>query len=122
MAPKRRLSTTEVNIIRETLVALQTLKDYAPLNPAYNTEALLKLGEAMEAAQEADLRAKRAAAVARDEAQAAEARIFDAVLHVKRQVVAQYGPNSNEVEALGLKKKSDYKRPVRRRATASKPA
>jgi hypothetical protein len=37
---------------------------------------------------------------------------------VKDQVIAQYGPDSDQVVALGLKKKSDRKAPTR----AGKPA
>jgi len=42
----------------------------------------------------------------------------DTILGVKDQVIAQYGPNSDEVASLGLKKKSERKAPVH----ASKPA
>ena len=39
-------------------------------------------------------------------------------LGVKDQVIAQYGPDSDQVAALGLKKKSNRKAPTR----AGKPA
>jgi hypothetical protein len=37
---------------------------------------------------------------------------------VKEQVIAQFGKNSNQVQALGFKKKSEYKAPRRKSKTA----
>jgi hypothetical protein len=36
------------------------------------------------------------------------------MLAVKEQVIAQFGKNSDQVQALGLKKKSEYTAPARR--------
>ncbi|MFZ5821366.1 MAG: hypothetical protein ACOYYJ_15835 [Chloroflexota bacterium] len=36
------------------------------------------------------------------------------LLGVKDQVIAQYGKNSDQVQALGLKKKAEYKAPGRK--------
>ena len=36
------------------------------------------------------------------------------MLGAKDQVMAQYGPNSNEVQAMNLKKKIEYARPTRK--------
>jgi hypothetical protein len=41
------------------------------------------------------------------------------MLNVKTAVTAQYGPDSNVIQSLGLKKKSDYRRPTRRRSTTT---
>ncbi len=43
---------------------------------------------------------------------AAEWRFHEVMLGAKDQVIAQYGVNSDQVQALGLKKKSERKRPV----------
>jgi hypothetical protein len=40
------------------------------------------------------------------------------MLGVKTQVVAQYGDNSDQVQALGLKKKSERKKPARKAKAA----
>jgi hypothetical protein len=53
--------------------------------------------------------AKRAAA------NAAEWEFHNAILGAKTQVTAQFGDDSDELAALGLKKKSEYKSPTRRR-------
>ncbi len=36
------------------------------------------------------------------------------MLGVKEQVIAQFGKSSDQVQALGLKKKTEYKAPVRK--------
>jgi hypothetical protein len=36
------------------------------------------------------------------------------LLGVKEQVIAQYGKSSDQVQALGLKKKAEYKAPGRK--------
>ena len=41
------------------------------------------------------------------------------MLGVKEQVIAQYGKNSDQVQALGLKKKSEYKAPKPKKKAAA---
>ena len=41
------------------------------------------------------------------------------ILGVKATVIGQYGHNSDAVQAIGLKKKTDYRRPGRRRVTSA---
>jgi hypothetical protein len=41
------------------------------------------------------------------------------MLGVKEQVIAQFGKNSDQLQALGLKKKSEYKAPAARKAKAA---
>ena len=45
----------------------------------------------------------------RDNAVAAEWDFHNFVLGAKEQVIAQFGKDSNEVQSIGLKKKSEYK-------------
>ena len=56
----------------------------------------------------------RQAAALRDETLAAELDLHSDVLGAKTAVKAQYGVNSNELQAVGLKKASERKRPVRK--------
>ena len=102
----------------DAFVALKGMRDYRPVNPAYSIDALTSTHAAMRAAQEAELHAQNALAAARDAAIAAQWDYHNLVLGVKSQVVAQYGPDSDQVAALGLKKKAERKAPTR----ASKPA
>jgi hypothetical protein len=41
------------------------------------------------------------------------------MLAVKEQVIAQFGSDSNEAHLLGLKKKSEYARPSRKKDATS---
>jgi hypothetical protein len=93
--------------------AVLELKDYNPANKEFT---IVKLQEALarfEAAELAEQEALAAAAKARDEAIGVENAFHDLVLGVKRQVLAQYGDDSDEIASLGLKKKSErrYGRP-----------
>jgi hypothetical protein len=54
-------------------------------------------------------------ATARDNAVTAEREFHNLMLGAKDQVTAQFGRDSNEVQALGLKKASERKPPRRRR-------
>ncbi len=53
---------------------------------------------------------------------AAEWEFHNMILGCKEQVIGQYGSDSNEIQALGLKKKSDYKAPKRKSSGKSKTA
>jgi hypothetical protein len=102
---------------RASLVALKTLADYAPSNAAIGVEAVSALEARLRQAEEAELIASKALAAARDARTAAGWDLHNAMLSVKAAVIGQYGHNSDAVQAIGLKKKSDYRRPARRIAT-----
>jgi hypothetical protein len=87
----RRLSPMEIEAAQATLVAVNALRDYTPTNRAYGTEAVAALAEAMDQAHES-------------------------ILGVKRQVLAQYGPDADALHAVGLKKRAEKRRPARRKA------
>ncbi len=67
----------------------------------------------MEAAQLAETQAEAALKAARDAANAKEWAFHNAILGAKKQVIAQFGVDADEVQAIGLKKKSEYKSPTR---------
>jgi len=67
----------------------------------------------MKSAQEAETNAQNALAAARDSVTAAEWCFHNLMLGVKDQVIAQYGKDSDQVQSLGLKKKSERKAPRR---------
>jgi len=91
--------------------ALKSLADYVPANPVYTQQAAVSIMEAMKNAQTAELNAQNALAAARDAAAAAEWEFHNFMLSAKDQVIARFGSNSNQVQALGLKKKSERKPP-----------
>jgi hypothetical protein len=114
-----RLPSNDIQADRQALNGIQLLNDYAPMNRAYSTEHLEELGRAMEAAHQAEARAVQAQAIARELAIATEWALHDALLGAKTQVIAQYGPDDHAVQLLGLKRKSERRRPVRRATEAT---
>jgi hypothetical protein len=108
------LPTGTLEADRASLLALKDLTDYTAVNPAYSAKALIALDTAMTRAEEATLRARKTLAAARDAEIAAAREFHGAILGAKAAVIAQYGNDSPAVQAIGLKKKSEHKRPVRR--------
>ena len=115
----RRPSADRLKGDREALLALRELRDYKPVNPGYSAEALAALEEALTQAEHEELRLENALAAARDAAAAAAWALHNAVLGAKTQVIAQYGADSDAIQSLGLKKKSERKRPTRRNGTTA---
>jgi hypothetical protein len=114
-----RISPAKLQADIEANTALQAIVTYAPPNAAYAKAAVDAKLTAMRAAQTAEVNAANALLTARDAAAAAEWDFHNAMLGVKEQVIAQYGKNSNEVQTLGLKKKSEYKTPTRKAKAAA---
>jgi hypothetical protein len=109
-----RLIPAKLQADLDIYAALQGIANYAPANAAYAKTVVTTKYTALKAAQDAEVTAQVALATARDAAAAAEWDFHNTMLAVKEQVVAQFGKNSDQVQALGLKKKSEYKAPVRR--------
>jgi hypothetical protein len=111
----RRLKPKELTDDEEVYAAMKAMADYAPANQAY-TQAKLDAGHAeLEAAWHASVQADAAAEAARDTLVAMQWAFHNVILGTKDQVMAQYGPNSDEVQAVKLKKKSEYKTPKRKK-------
>jgi hypothetical protein len=99
---------------RAALVGLKTLRNYAPTNASIAVEAVNALELRLRAAEEAEILAEQALAAARDARAIAGWELHNTMLSVKAAVIGQYGHNSDAVQAVGLKKKIDYRRPARR--------
>ncbi len=113
-----RLAPVKLQADLDIYTALQGIAAYAPANAAYAKTAVTAKYTAFKAAQDAELAAQVALATARDAATAAEWDFHNTMLAVKEQVIAQFGKNSDQVQALGLKKKSEYKSPARKAKAA----
>jgi len=96
--------------------AWQAIPGYKPNNPDYGTDVVKSNRADLEAAQLAEAQAKAAFDAARDNAVKAEWGFHNLILGVKDQVASQFGRDSNEYQALGLKKKSERKAPARKKA------
>jgi hypothetical protein len=115
---------TRINadVLQEDKTSLEGLKGitaYAPVRTEFATALVTEKSEAMIAAQAAETQAKNAHDAARDAAAAAEQAFHDMILGAKQQIIGQFGPDSNEAAALGLKKKSDRKPPQRKTGKTS---
>ncbi len=99
----------------DSLSALKEIKDYRPFKPEYEVAPLALLKDDMEKKQELETQLEKAWKNARDDANDAEWAFHNGILGAKDQVVAQFGVDSNQVQSIGLKKKSEYKRPGRRK-------
>lgn len=106
----------------DTYLALKAINGHLPYDKAYALETVGALHDKLRVAQEAEIHAQNVVAAARDALVALVAlqwNFHDLILGVKSQVKALYGPDSDEVAALGLKKKSERKtRPRVNRAAA----
>ncbi|WP_218082077.1 hypothetical protein [Anthocerotibacter panamensis] len=110
----KRLKPDILQTDRQTLAALQGIPEYNPSNQTYTAALLQKALDEMTTATITLVQAQAALDRARDEATAKEWGFHNLILGAKDQVIAQFGNDSNEVQALGLKKKSEYKRPQKK--------
>jgi hypothetical protein len=115
----KRLPTATVETDRASLLALKRLSDYAPSNPAIHIDAVSALEARLRQAEEVEILARKALEAASDARIAAGWELHNAMLSVKAAVIGQYGASSDAVQSLGLKKKTDYRRPARRRNGAA---
>src|SRR5687768_8006355 len=110
----RRIPPATLQADLESYAALQAIESYAPLNGRCELGALATLKQKMEARQTAETQAAGALAAARDAAVETEWEFHNDITNAKTQVEAQFGPNSDQLQSLGRKKKSERARPTRR--------
>ena len=99
---------------RKSLSAIDDMPGYDPKNPKYTLALLKAAEETLKGAEAEDAKKEAAFKAARDIMVAAQWGFHNAMLEGKQQVVAQYGDDSNEAQAVGLKKKSERRRPGRK--------
>ena len=110
----KRLRPAQVAEDEDVLAALKAISNYRPANPAYSIEAIVQAHDELRAAQTAEVQTEAAYKGARDTAVEKELNFHNLILGTKDQVTAQFGRNSNEVQAIGRKKSSEYKAPQRK--------
>ncbi len=99
---------------QDAYITLQSLSDYAPVNPNFSKDIMAGLLGNMHAAQQDEVNIQNALDASRDKAVQAEWDFHNAMLGVKTQVLAQFGDNSDQAQAMGLTKKSERKTPGRK--------
>lgn len=113
----RRLKPSILQEDLDAFAAIQAIPDYTPANPAYSVMNVKDAYDVMQESRTSEVQAFAAADAARDKATADEWAFHEKILGVKAQVKAQYGDNSDQLQALGLKKKSEYKSPSKKTPT-----
>ncbi len=114
----RRLRPSDLQADKDAFAALEAMEDYAPSNKDYTVAKIQALSDTMDEEQEDEAQAEAAAKAARDDATAAEWDYHNAILGAKDQVKAQYGADSNEVQSVGLTKKSERAKPKRKSSSS----
>jgi len=98
-------------------INLQDLKDYSPRLEEYSMAMITAVKSKMDLAFKNLEQTERRLKEYRQMLVAAEWEFHNMILGSKEQVIGQYGSDSNEIQALGRKKKSDYKAPKRKSST-----
>ena len=113
----KRLRPVIVQTDKDVLAAIATLSPaYAPADPQYSVANLTASQTGMLNSQNTEVQKLGEAAAARDAANAAEWAFHNKIQGAKLQVMAQYGADSDQLQAIGLKKKSERKKPSRKPA------
>lgn len=118
----RRIAPSVLQADRDAWAALKTMAGYAPRKEEFSIGAIKGAVEALIAKGEIAAQKEAELDSARDDATAAEWAFHNLVLGAKGQVVAQFGDDSNELQTLGRKKKSEYKSPKAKNKPAPSPA
>lgn len=115
MAKRKSTRVTQRILAKDVTVARAVLglAGYNPSNSDYTADKLKEALDAFAHASEMEQQAAEALAKAREATINVEWQLHELVLGIKRQVIAQYGDDSDEIASLGLKKKSErrYGRP-----------
>lgn len=97
---------------------LQTVSTYNTTRADASSANLQEAYQAMLISQQTETEKLALYRAAADAARLAEWEFHNAVLAMKEVVRGQYGSDSDQAQAVGLKKKSDRKRPSRKKQVA----
>ncbi len=108
-----RVSTKQILKDIESYHAFGTMLDYKANNAAHSREAADTTYNALRSAEQHAISTQAAANAAADALTAARRNFHNVILGIKNEARALYGPSSDEVAALGLKKKSEQSKRTR---------
>jgi thioredoxin-like negative regulator of GroEL len=106
------LSAGTLKADADALAALKKISDYKPSNDKYTLDLIEASSDALDVADEAFAQVEAAWQTGRDAHVAAQWAFHNMMLGGKKQVVAQYGDDSDQAQAVGLTKKSEYAKPT----------
>ena len=112
----RRISPKTITADIAAYNGLSTVNNYVPTRSEATPTGIKAAYDAMLAKQKKETELIAMTKSAADAARQAEVEFHGAVLAMKESVRGQFGPNSDEAQAIGYKRKSEYKRPRRRTA------
>ena len=108
--PKTKVTAAQTRKNIAAYHALSTMPDYKANNPAHSREAAEAAYQKLLAAERKAIIDKATSAASDDAVVAARRGLQNVILGVKLEAKALYGPSSDQVAALGLKKKSEKAR------------
>lgn len=114
----KRMSPSKLAHDEASFNALQNVAGYAPANGSLTVDKVALAFSDMRAAQAAEDQASAALDTARDFAVEKEWATHNIILGVKDSIRAQFGKDSAQVQEIGLKRTSEYKK---RRPTPKAP-
>lgn len=114
----RRLRPQTISQDIDSFHGLQTVSTYNTTRADASTANLQSVYQAMLISQQAETEKLALYRAAGDAARLAEWEFHNAVLAMKEVVRGQYGSDSDQAQAVGLKKKSERKRPSRKKPIA----
>jgi len=114
----RRLRPQVISQDVDSLHGLQTISAYETSRADATAANLQQAYQAMLTTQQAETEKLTLYRAAADAARLAEWEFHNAVIAMKEVVRGQYGSDSDQAQAVGLKKKSDRKRPSRKKLVA----
>ncbi len=103
----------------DALNGLGSIRTYATSRAEATPEALQSAYQALQLRRQAEKECLALYQASVDAARTAEWDFHNAILAMKEVVRGQFGSDSNEARAIGLKKKSDRKRPVRTKTSTA---
>ncbi|MDZ8056590.1 MAG: hypothetical protein RMX68_014425 [Aulosira sp. ZfuVER01] len=100
----------------DSLHGLQTIGTYDTSRTDASVTHIQQAYQAMMVQQQAEIEKLASYRAAADAARLAEWEFHNAIIAMKEVVRGQYGSDSDQAQAVGLKKKSDRKRPSRKKS------
>ncbi len=110
----RRLPPKVLNQDLDAFHGFKSIQGYSTVRAEATPEFMEQAYAAMVARQQDEIAKLALYKAAIDEARLAEWEFHNAILAMKEVVRGQFGSDSNEAQAVGLKKKSERKRPSRK--------
>ncbi|MEH2291274.1 hypothetical protein [Nostoc sp.] len=114
----RRLPSQSISQDINSFHGLQTISTYNTTRTDASVTNLQQAYQAMLAQQQSETEKLTLYRAAADAARLAEWEFHNAVLAMKEVIRGQYGSDSDQAQAVGLKKKSERKRPNRKKSVA----